>query len=235
MSRDESVLLLIQDSIDELLLSLDVRQISPSLVWPVLRTLAKSCKRWREPSEISSSHVTDHVTQESSRTKGDHSSHDNVTKDVRPESNGKDDSVSHVTDHMTDHVTPEAIEEFFLQYHREKQHQDELGDLGETDVNAGEEQDIPNGGEEGDDPYNQSKQLSPLSQTVVKVMQRCAHYLSGEPPQLRLTVLETLTHCLVALKHEQVSTNVLASSPGHSQVFDVCCCSAFNVEKLGVA
>ena len=123
-----------------------------------------------------------------------------MTNGVRPESNENDS-------HVIDHVTPEAIEEFFLHYHREKQHRDELGelgDLGETDVNAGGEQEIPEGGEEGDDPYNQSKQLSPLSHTVVEVMQRCAHYLSGEPPQLRLTVLETLTHCLVALKHEQV-------------------------------
>ena len=226
MSSDESVLLLIQDSIDELLLSLDVHQISPSLAWPVLRTLAKSCERWREPPKSNSSpsvnsdsssdllveenrmkcNSLNHVTQETSRTKDNHSS--DVNENVRSESNGKNNSLSH----MTDHVTPEAIEEFFLQYHREKQRQDDLGDLGdlgETEVNAGGDDDIPEGGEEGDDPYNQSKQLSPLSHTVVKVMQRCTHHLSGEPPQLRLTVLETLTHCLMALKHEQVSVNLL--------------------------
>lgn len=186
-SRDESVLPLIQDSIDELFLLLDVGQINRSHAWPVFRTLAQSCERWRKGSENASS-----------TNSADSSRH----CELQTESNeANDDSPSHMTDHVT---TPEAIEEFFLKYHREKQRQDKLGDLGESELN---EQTIQDGtGEgEGEDPYNQSKQLSPLSHTVVEVMQRCAHHMSSDSAQLRVVVLETLSHCLVALQHEQVS------------------------------
>ena len=107
--------------------------------------------------------------------------------------------------HVTDHVTPEAIEEFFLQYHREKQRQETLGDISDAELNTNG--DIEE--EEGEDPYNQSKPLSPLSDTVVKVMQRCGHHMSGEPSQLRLVVMETLNHCLLALQHEEVSIFIL--------------------------
>ena len=196
---DESVLLLIQDSIDELLLSLDVRQIDASLIWPVLRTLAQSCERWRLPPNIRTS---------SPAPSSFNSGHGTLTEVSREEG-----VPSHVTNcdestsHVTDHVTPEAVEEFFLQYHREKQRQEEeekLGDFSESELNQNErEQDE---GAEEKDPYNQRKQLSPLSRTIVELMQRCGHHMSAEPPPLRLIVLETLIHCLVALKHEQVST-----------------------------
>lgn len=181
---DESVLLLIQDSVDELLLSLDVRQIDPAFVWPALRTLAQSCQRWRATSDVSSSPSTNSS-----------SSHGLLTELSR----AHDD----VAGHVTDHVTPESIEEFFIQYHREKQSQAELGDLSEADMNTSEEQDI----HEEEDPYNQLKELSPLSHTVVEVMQRCGHHMSAESPQLRLVVMETLSHCLIALRHDQVSFN----------------------------
>ena len=200
---DETVLLLIQDSIDELLLSLDVHQIDPSFIWPVLRTLANSCEIWRAQSKVSS---PPHVSSDScsdqlvevNRMKEDPPSH--VADHMTP---GLEDSH---TSHVTDHVTPEAIEEFFLQYHREKELREEHGDLDDLgDTGIGVEGDQGNEqGEEEEDPYNQSKQLSPLSHTVVEVMQRCAHHMSMEPPRLRLIVLETLTHCLRALQYEQV-------------------------------
>ena len=183
LTRDEKVLLLIQDSIDELLLLLDVQQVDLSLAWPVLKTLAQSCQRWRLTSNITSSSVPASSCDDSG-TK--------VEVDI-------DKAPSHVTDH----VTPEAIEEFFLQYHREKQRQETLGDISDAELNTNEEHDVEEG--EREDPYNQSKPLSPLSDTVVKVMQRCGHHMSGEPSQLRLVVMETLNHCLLALQHEEVS------------------------------
>lgn len=115
---------------------------------------------------------------------------------------------SDAASHETGHVTPEAVEEFFLQYHREKQRREEerLGDLGESESNqSASKQDIHGGGDEEDDPYNQRKELSPLSHTTVELMQRCGHHMSAEPPTLQLMVLETLTHCILALQHEQVS------------------------------
>ena len=206
---DESVLLLIQDSIDELLLSLDIRQIEPSLIWPVLRTLAQSCERWQTPPNITTSSPapasSGNTLTESSREKEGVPSH--VT-----------DVASHVTniddpDDAASHVTPEAVEEFFLQYHQEKQHREEerLGDLSESELNQSEgEQDIHGRGEaEEDDPYDQRKELSPLSRTAVELMQRCGHHMSVELPTLRLVVLETLTHCILALKHKLVSSRSL--------------------------
>ena len=210
---DETVLLLIQDSIDELLLSLDVRQIEPSLIWPVLRTLAWSCERWRSSSNVTTSPSAPASSSNSQGT---------LTELSREKEGGAShviDAESRVTDygsdaasHETDHVTPEAVEEFFLQYHREKQRREEerLGDLGESELNqSASKQDIRGGGDEEDDPYNQRKELSPLSHTAVELMQRCGHHMSVEPPPLRLVVLETLTHCILALQYEQVSSKRL--------------------------
>ena len=108
----------------------------------------------------------------------------------------KSTSTDATADHVTSHVTPEAIEAFFLEYHKEKQHQEE------SELNQADE--LGDHGDEEEDPYNQSKELSPLSRAAVEVLQRCVHFMSAEPPQLRLTVLDALTHCLLALRDEQV-------------------------------
>jgi hypothetical protein len=122
---------------------------------------------------------------------------------------------SHVTnydsDHVTGHVTPEAVEEFFVRYHQEKQRREKEGEFSETELNqsASKEDGHGDGGEnEGEDPYNQRRELSPLSRTAVELMQRCGHHMSAESPSLRLTVLDTLTHSILALKHEQVSSEI---------------------------
>ena len=214
---DESVLLLIQDSVDELLLCLDVRQIDPSFIWPVLRALAQSCEEWQSssgtattsslaaPSSSSERGTLTEVTREESVP-----SH--VTESVRQVTNS-----DAATSHVTDHVTPEAVEEFFLQYHREKRRREEerFADLSDSELYESEnEQDIDREGEnaEGENPYDQREELSPLHRTVVELMHRCGHHMSVECPSLRLIVLDTLTHCLLALKHQQVCHSYVSFS-----------------------
>ena len=129
------------------------------------------------------------------------------------------EAISHMTNaddatsHVTDHVTPEAVEEFFLQYHRKKQRQEEerFADLSDSELYESEnEQDRDREGENAkeEDPYDQRKELSPLHRTVVELMHRCGHHMSAEHSSLRLIVLDTLTHCLLALKHQQVSHKI---------------------------
>lgn len=205
---DEGVLLLIQDSIDELLLSLDTRQIEPSLIWPVLRTLAQSCERWRtvptpptSPPPPAGSSDTQGRRTESSREKEGGASH--MINTESHVTNYDSDAASHVTGH----VTPEAVEEFFLQYHKEKRRREDEGELSESerDQSTTKRDSHGDGGDE-EDPYNQRRELSPLSRTSVEVMQRCSHHMSAEDPTLRLVVLDTLTHCILSLQHEQVSS-----------------------------
>ena len=207
---DESVLLLIQDSIDELFLSLDVRQIEPNLIWPVLRTLAESCERWRTlPKMTSTPSSSTPLPDNSSATQG------MLTKLKEGGASHVISDESHVTKYDSDggsHVTPEAVEEFFLQYHKEKQRREKEGDFSESELNQStSKEDSHGGGDENDeeDPYNQRRELSPLSRTAVEVMQRCGHHMSMEPPSLRLIVLDTLSHSILALQHEQVSSEIL--------------------------
>lgn len=204
---DESVLPLIQDSIDELFLSLDVHQIEPSLVWPVLRTLAQSCKRWRTvPKTTPTPSPSTPPPANSSDTQG------TLTKSSREKEGGAISAESHVTNYNSSRVTPDAVEEFFLRYHKEKKRREEKGDLSESELNEStSKEDIhDDGGENGEeDPYNQRRELSPLSRTAVEVMQRCSHHMSTEPPSLRLMVLDTLSHSILALQHEQVSSEIL--------------------------
>ena len=210
---DESVLPLVQDSIDELFLSLDVRQIEPSLVWPVLRTLAQSCERWRTVPKTTPNPSTPPPASSSSSN-----THGTLTESSREKEGGASHVISdesHVTNYDSDggsHVTPEAVEEFFLQYHKEKQRREEEGEFSESELNecASKEDSHGGGGEnEEEDPYNQRRELSPLSRTAVEVMQRCSHHMSTEPPSLRLVVLDTLSHSILALQHEQVSSEIL--------------------------
>ena len=204
--------MLIQDSIDELLLSLDIGQIEPSLIWPVLRTIAQSCERWQTSPNTTlppaRSSDNQRLLTELNREKEGGASH---VIDVE----SHDDGASVTASHVTGHVTPEAVEEFFLQYHREKQYREKEGNLSDSSASK---QDSHGGVDENEkdveeeDPYNQRKELSPLSRTVVEVMQRCGHHMSMEPPTLRLVVMETLTHCMLALQHEQVSLNIYTPS-----------------------
>lgn len=196
--------MLIQDSIDELLLSLDIRQIDRSHIWPVLRTLAQSCERWQMVSDTTTFSPTPASSRNTlTKTSGEKEGVPSHVTDIASHVTNDDDH-----DDVTSHVTPEAVEEFFLQYHREKQQREEerLGDLSEPELNQSEgEANVHEAGEKEEDPYNQRKELSPLSRTAVELMQRCGHHMSAEVPTLRLMVLETLTHCIHALKHEQVS------------------------------
>ena len=209
---DESVLLLIQDSIDELFLSLDIRQIEPNLIWPVLRTLAQSCERWRTVSK------TIPTPSSSSSTPPPDNSSATQTELRREKKGGASHVISdesHMTKYNSDggsHVTPEAVEEFFLQYHKEKQRREEEGDFSESELNqSASKEDSHGGGDENEeeDPYNQRRELSPLSRTAVEVMQRCGHHMSMEPPSLRLIVLDTLSHSILSLQHEQVSSEII--------------------------
>lgn len=170
--RDKDVLPLMKDSIDELLLSLDLRE-DPALLWPTFLILTMATSRWAGPSL---------------RDKDNRSAPVEQGREGGESGEGCEEERSH--------VTPEEVQAFFLDYHQQKDRENLMVEEaeGEKDVNeeGGQE-------EEGGELYSQTKYLSPELQAAVDVLQRCTHHLSVPSPSLRLTVLDALGHCLRAL------------------------------------
>ncbi len=159
------------DSVDELLLSLDLRE-DPSLLWPTLLSLTKATSRWAEPVPHRKCKKTVPVRGEREGGEGDH----------RKESLGK-----------RLHATPEEVRAYFLDYHR-RQDKELLIEDGEGEVGEVAEE------EEEGEIYSQTKRLPPVQQAAVDVLQRCTHHLSLPSPSLRLTVLDSMGNCLRALE-----------------------------------
>ena len=96
-------------------------------------------------------------------------------------------------------VSAEDIKQFFLDYHKQKQVEHESVEEDNKESEEVNEESI-----EGGDPYVQKQKLPPVSQAAVDVLQRCAHHLSSPIPQVQLSVLETLSYCLLTLKDDRV-------------------------------
>ena len=95
----EEVCLLVRDSIEDLLLCLDTKQLDPHLVWVGLRTVSENCERWIDERKLKEERV-------------------------EPLSKGRDKSVE-VEDEVTGPAEPsvgiEAIAKFFRDYHKDKE------------------------------------------------------------------------------------------------------------------
>ncbi len=90
----------------------------------------------------------------------------------------------------------QAIADFFLKYHRQKEREEEEdGEGGGAQATtAGEEQ----------EDYSQERTLSAAEQVSVDIIQRCRHHMAHDTPTVRMVVMETLEHCMEALRHDKV-------------------------------
>ena len=95
----------------------------------------------------------------------------------------------------------QAIADFFLKYHQDKDRDKEQEEEG-----GGPERDVGEGGgdqeEQGD--YSGERVLSAAEQMSVDIMQRCVHHMAHHTPGVRLVVMETLQYCMEALRHDKV-------------------------------
>lgn len=169
--RDETVLPLIHDSLDELLFSLDARRQSPAHIWPTLHSLSEKCRQW-------SSLVTPKDSPHSR----------NLDEELK-------DSFDKKKEPNQEYISPENIKQFFLNYHKHRDSNEEDDDHKNVEEHLSEV----------DDPYTQKQELSPVTQAAVSVMQRCTHHLSSRTQQVQLLTLEALANCILALKYNQVS------------------------------
>ena len=174
---------LMRDSLDELLLSLDVGVADHTHIWPVLLTLSRSTRRWttQDRAEPAASPAREEEEEEG-----------------KAESRGEASRNSVVSEERTPHVSSEEIRQFFLDYHSRKQKVEEEEEEEEEGVGVGVGEEEGEGGEGGE----QQNKLSPSLQAAVDVLQRCSHFLATTSS---LLVLEALEHCLVTLSCDQVT------------------------------
>ncbi|XP_022104170.1 TELO2-interacting protein 1 homolog [Acanthaster planci] len=174
---------LLQDTIDEILLTLDqYHKEVAATVMDVLKTLVMAIYRWypcddkkTEPSEEDSQPLLDK----------DPAGQDRELADDLP-------------------ITLQSIGDFFLEHLRLKRIAE--GDVREEDIDddpgmhpsqaSGEEMD-------GGDEVDKEKALPMHIKTVKEVLERCLHFLSSSDPRLRLKVLETVKHGILALRNHQ--------------------------------
>ena len=188
-----------QDSLDELLFSLDARRQSPAHIWPALRTLSESCLHWSSnhsslpPDGVGHTHKnTNHVVREVTARN---------TSEILKNSLNKKREKEIPRDSKP--VSAENIKQFFLDYHKQKQVEQESVEEGYKEGEEVNEESLENG-----DPYVQKQKLPPVSRAAVDLLQRCAHHLSSPTPSVQLSVLEALSHCLLTLKDDQVRMSV---------------------------
>lgn len=161
---EEGVCAMVRDCIDDLLTSLDTKQVDAALVWAGLRTLARSCECF-----VSSRNVT-------------------VGMDTKPVGVVKEEQEENGVERQE--VGIEGIADYFMQYHKTKE---------ETE---GKEEAV--GGVAEEEPYSQEQPLPAVEQVCVEVMRRCGHHMSHDQPNIRLVVMDTLQHCMRALRHNEV-------------------------------
>lgn len=171
---DEGVCQLVRDVLDELLLSLDLRQLEAGLVWEGLESLAQNCARWvdqrpRNDGGVVVQHKEEGV-EENKKMEADQEEDRGRRKDVGIE----------------------TIAEFFRNYHKEK------------DKGLEEEEGEGEDGEDSEGLYSQDKPLPCCEGVCVDVLRRSAHHMSHPAPAVRLRVLEAVQHCLRVLQHHKV-------------------------------
>lgn len=174
----EEVCRMMKDCVNELLVFLDTRQLPPPLVWAGLQTLAESCECWISKRKQVECEEPGGVVRGGV-----------VAKEER--------------DTEVKQVGIQAIADYFLQYHEQKKKQEEE-EVGLTEGAGSSEE----GGVEEDEeePYSQERPLPAVEQICVEMMRRCGHHMSHDNPNVRMVVMETLQHCMKALRHEKAST-----------------------------
>ena len=177
---EEGVCLLVQDSLKNLFISLDTKELDPRLVWVGLRTLSQSCERWVSTRTV--------AEEEEERVESV-----GVVQDATSDKELSRDEL--LGDEPRDRVGIEAIGEYFRQYHKAK----------EAERAEDEEKERPGGEDEGDEVYYKEEKLPAVEQVCVQVLERCVHHLANPDPNTRLLILESMEHSMKALKHKKVS------------------------------
>ena len=167
-----------RDSLDELLFSLDARRQSPAHIWPTLHTMSDSCLRWSSSQPLL-------PPKDFSATKSE-------IEEILKSSFNRD---AHPPQ---PHVSPDDIKKFFMDYHKRK----------EVEEQGNKEEEVEGGVSEEESPYSQKRELPPVTQAAVSVVQRCVHHLSSPTQQVQLLILEALANCILSLKHDQVGCSL---------------------------
>lgn len=185
-----------RDSIDELLLSLDLQLATNEGVWSVLRSLAVALHRW-SPAAVRVSQNSDifrclnlFLLQFRKKMRGKEQEGVAMTTVMEVMKRKISVAISMAT-------TQSRQEE--RQVGEEKERRERWKERQKVEVRVGivVEQCPPVSPAEGDLP------LSPLEQAAVDILERCPHYLpsSSLSASLPLTVLDCLHHCLLSLSH----------------------------------
>ncbi|XP_038075424.1 TELO2-interacting protein 1 homolog [Patiria miniata] len=182
---DAEMLPLLQDTIDEILLTLDqYHKELAAMMMDVLKTLVIAIYRWFPAGK---------ENQTSSETEADSES----AHDGGPTSQDPDPTDDHP-------VTHESIRDFFLEHLRLKRIAE--GDVREEDIEGDIAEDLSEATGEGvehGDEVDREKVLPMHVKTVKEVLERCLHFLSANDPRLRLKVLEIVRHGMLALQNHQ--------------------------------
>lgn len=176
---EEEVCLLVKDSIADLLLSLDTGQMEARLIWTGLRALAERCVLWIDQRQL----------------KGVESG--GVAKEVKEEETCADVGVAKEEERRD--VGIKAIAEYFQEYHERKEREREAGNEAGSEPLPEEEM------KEGEEESYSTPKLPAPEQACVDVLRRCVHHMANQDPGVRLVVLETMQHCMKALRHDKVS------------------------------
>lgn len=183
-----------RDSIDELLLYLDLQLATNEGVWSVLRSLAAALHRW-SPATVKVSQNSDIFHCLSL-----------FLLQFRKKMERKEEGVAMTTvmevvkrkiSVVISMATTQSRQEE-RQVGEEKQRRERWKERQKMEVRVSTvvEQCQPVSPAEGDLP------LSPLEQAAVDILERCPHYLpSSSSASLPLTVLDCLHHCLLSLSH----------------------------------
>ena len=193
---EEGVCGMVRVTVSQLLFSLDPGQLDPASLWEGLRTLSHSCRRWLASREQTGSVVSEGVAKREVADAECVVSEGVADAGGVVSEGGKrgGEVTSEAEDGEKRDVGIRAIADFFLHYHKEKEE--------EGEAQGGEVQ--GEGAQAEDEDYSGNRTLSAAEQITVDIMQRCAHHMAHHAPRVRLIVMETLQHCMVALSHDKV-------------------------------
>lgn len=182
---EEGACALVRGCIQDLLTSLDTKQVEAGLVWAGLRSLAKSCE-----CLVASRTAKENVAMETNVESVDSGKDGNNPGGVVT-------AETELVEGERRQIGIESIADFFLQYHKAK---------GEEEAESGCVVGAESEGVAEESSYSQERPLPVMEQVCVEVMRRCGHHMSHDQPAIRLVVMETLQHCMRALGHDKVCT-----------------------------
>ncbi|XP_071805333.1 TELO2-interacting protein 1 homolog [Asterias amurensis] len=164
---------LLQDTIDEILVTLDEyhQDVAPMMI-DVLKTLVVAIIRWFPEEKKKRSPLEGQQTAEQSVD----------------ESQSNNQAVTHQT-----------IKEFFLEHLRLKRLAH--GDVREEDIEGSVDDSSGDEVYDCEDEVDKEKELPLHVKTVKEVLSRCLHFLSSSDPRLRLKVLDIIQNGIIALQN----------------------------------